>query len=108
MKPGGHIVIQGSLGEHCYTVGSSMFPAMTADKGDLISECIFNLFQSSKTCTKSLFLTFWNKKRKRVEDSYFEIFYWGYELKLNYLPRLSHLFSRLGVWNISRITTWHP
>mgnify|MGYP002042169882 FL=1 len=30
LKPGGFIVIQGSLGEHCYTVGSAMFPAMNA------------------------------------------------------------------------------
>ena len=58
MKPGGHIVIQGSLGEHCYTVGSSMFPAMTADKGSLISEGIFNLVQFSKTFAKSQFSTF--------------------------------------------------
>jgi len=40
LKPGGHIIIQGSLGEHCYTVGSSMFPAMTADK-----DLVFGIFQ---------------------------------------------------------------
>ena len=72
MKPGGHIVIQGSLGEHCYTVGSSMFPAMTADKGSLNSEGIFNLVKSSKLWAKSLFSTFQSKEY--IDNSDFALF----------------------------------
>ena len=37
LKPGGFIIIQGSIGEHVYTVGSAMFPAMNATK-ELILE----------------------------------------------------------------------
>ena len=58
MKPGGHIIIQGSLGEHCYTVGSSMFPAMTADKGSLISEGIL----------------IWSNPQKRLQNHYSQLF----------------------------------
>ena len=43
LNPGGYIVIQGSLGEHCYSVGSSMFPAMTADE-----DLIFDIFKESQ------------------------------------------------------------
>lgn len=32
LKPGGLILIHGSLGEHHYTVGSAMFPVMDADE----------------------------------------------------------------------------
>ena len=37
LKTGGYIVIQGSLGEHIYSVGSAVFPAMTADESLILS-----------------------------------------------------------------------
>ena len=37
LKPGGFMLIQGSLGEHIYTVGSAYFPVMNATE-DLILE----------------------------------------------------------------------
>ena len=43
LKPGGHIVVQGSLGEHVYTVGSAAFPVMTADE-----DLILGIFQELK------------------------------------------------------------
>ena len=40
LKPGGFIIIQGSIGEHVYTVGSAMFPAMNATE-----ELILDIFK---------------------------------------------------------------
>ena len=49
LKPsGGLIVIQGSLGEHIYTVGSAVFPVMNADEDmilELFKECGLKLIQ---------------------------------------------------------------
>ena len=42
LKEGGRIVIQGSLGEHIYSIGSAIFPAMTADEA-MIMEIFQNL-----------------------------------------------------------------
>ena len=80
MKPGGHIVIQGSLGEHCYTVGSSMFPAMTADKGDLISDGIFTLVHSSNNYSLALDLSY-----SLSELDIFPSFEISWNLKLDFL-----------------------
>ena len=40
LKSNGLTVIQGSIGEHVYTVGSAYFPAMEADE-----EMLMNIFQ---------------------------------------------------------------
>ncbi len=37
LKTGGLILIHGSIGEHIYTVGSAVFPAMTADESLILS-----------------------------------------------------------------------
>ena len=37
LKPGGFIVIQGSLHEKCYTVGSAVFPAMDMTQDRLLA-----------------------------------------------------------------------
>ena len=43
LKPSGIILIQGSIGEHIYTVGSAVFPAMTATE-----EMILGIFKVNK------------------------------------------------------------
>ena len=40
LKTGGLILIHGSIGEHQYSVGSTLFPAMTADE-----EMLFEIFK---------------------------------------------------------------
>ena len=49
LNPGGFIVIQGSLGEHCYTVGSAMFPAMNATE-----EMILDIFKEEHLEVKQM------------------------------------------------------
>lgn len=54
LKPNGLILIHGSLGEHRYTVGSSSFPAMTADESmllEIFQECHLKLVKW-ETCEK--------------------------------------------------------
>lgn len=46
LKPGGILLIHGSLGEYRYTVGSASFPAMTADESmlfEIFQECHLKL-----------------------------------------------------------------
>ena len=35
LKPGGLLVVQGSLGESVYTVGSAIFPVLNVDEDDV-------------------------------------------------------------------------
>ena len=54
LKPGGLLLVQGSLGEDVYTVGSSIFPVMNIDEPSfrrVVQECGLEV-EKWTLCTK--------------------------------------------------------